>query len=127
MVSFLRSAPLPLPSWESAKRYAFWISDSGQLNPEAFHQLDCFPLENLIVAYPTDPKEVWRTGLEAIGTGLFRWAFLKVSTGCLPSQLRQLQLQSERVNCRTFILCRNPLPHWLFRFSLDEISLPKFK
>ncbi len=122
MVRLLHSAPLPphRPAWKEAKEYAVWVSDTGTLNAEAFHQLECFPLQNLIVAYPPTPREVWRTGLESIQTGLFRWAFIKVSEGCEPSFLRKLQLASEKVNCRTFILCSRPLPHWLFRFSFGS-------
>lgn len=122
MVRLLHSAPLPplAPTWKEAKEYAVWISDTGVLNAEAFHQLECFPLQNLIVAYPPEPRDVWRIGLEAIQSGLFRWAFLKVSEGCEPSFLRKLQLASEKIHCRTFILCARPLPHWLFRFSFGS-------
>lgn len=96
--------------------FLFWISDEGWLYPPSLR----IDLNRLILVKAPHAREVWRTALEAVQTGLFGWVFLRPSQACQASTLRKFQLSAERTQTRVFILPPLKLPHWVFKISVNS-------
>lgn len=95
--------------------FVFWIADEGVLYPEALHYAWRIPLSRVLLVQARDSPEVWRTGLEAVQTGIFSQAFLRACRPCPVAQLRKLQLVAEKLRCEVFLLTEAPLPHWTLK------------
>jgi hypothetical protein len=99
--------------------YFFWAADQGILYPEAIHQEWQIPLQHLLIVQAPDAPEVWRVGLEAAQTGLFRVLFLRASSACQTAALRKLQLAAEKNQCEVFLLTSAALPHWTLKETIE--------
>ncbi len=104
-----------LESSHTDEDYFFWASDEGILYPEALLYRWKIPLSRFLLVQARDASEVWRLGLEASQTGLFRLLFLRASRLCHLPLLRKLQLCAEKNQCDVFILTHTPLPHWTLK------------
>ncbi len=101
-----------------ASSYALWVSDEGWLYTPSLHHHWNIPLDRLLIVRAPEPMEVWRLALDAIQTGLFRWALLRPSKLCSTGQLRKLQLTAEASQCQVIVVSGERLPHWVLRKKL---------
>ncbi|MFM8314559.1 MAG: hypothetical protein ACKOA8_09765 [Deltaproteobacteria bacterium] len=105
----------PAPSnLENSLTYFIFISDEGTIYPPSLNALGV-PLSRVLSVKTETSEQVWRTGLEAIQTGLFSFVFLRPSKPCSTVVLRKLQLWSERKKIKVFVLSDHKLPHWMFK------------
>jgi hypothetical protein len=106
----------PLPSFK--KEYSIFISDEGTLYPPALQKWQ-IPLSQFLLIKTNGAMQSWKTTLEALQTGLFRWVFLRPSKPCDFVQLRKLQLEAEKRKASVFLFSQAKLPHWLFKKRLE--------
>lgn len=106
--------------------YFFWVADEGVLYPEAIHQEWEIPLSRLLFVKATEPKEVWKTALDAAQTGIFQTIFVRPSQACPTAHLRKLQLTAEKQNCSVFLLTPFAIPHWMLKKTLGPASGQRF-
>ncbi len=98
--------------------YFLWVADEGVLYPEAVHQEWEIPLSHLLFVKAAEPKEVWKTALDAAQTGLFQTIFVRPSQACPTAHLRKLQLVAEKQKCSIFLLTSFEIPHWMLKKTI---------
>ena len=108
---------------ENFSTYFIFISDEGTIYPPALNALGV-PLTRVLSVKTNSSEEVWKTGLEALQTGLFSFVFLRPSKVCSTSTLRKLQLCSEQKKSKVFVLSDHKLPHWMFKRGNSSLFLP---
>lgn len=96
------------------KEYAVFISDEGILYPPTLHKWH-ISLEQFLMIHTSSAYQSWKTALEALHTGLFRWIFLRPSQPCDTQHLRKLQIESEKKRSSVFLFSKVQLPHWFFK------------
>lgn len=123
-VSCLNSVLSPLPPSEKkgdtlSEGYFLFASDEGFFYPLPLyhHPLGKQFLSRLLIVKISEAKDVWKVGLEATQTGLFRFVFLRPSQTCQVPFLRKLQLAAERTQSRVLLLSQQEIPHWLLQAS----------
>jgi hypothetical protein len=105
------------PPASSLSPYFIFISDEGVLYPPALN-LFSIPLSRFLMVKTPDSPSAWNTALEALQTGLFAFIFLRPSKLCHSSQLRRMQLLSEKLKAKVFLLSAEKLPHWTIKGRL---------
>ena len=122
-VDFLHSVfgPPPLTDGTANPAYAFFASDEGTFYPVPLYDSEIGRriLSRLLIVRLKAAEEVWKTGLEAVQTGLFQQVFLRPSRPSHPSFLSKLQIASEKTRSRIFLLSQAKLPHWVFKTSFE--------
>ena len=98
---------------------SLWLSNEGELYPEAIQQYWNIPLSRMLLIRAPSTEEVWRTALDAVQTGLFAWIFLKTERSGQSAQMRKLQLAAEKTKTRILILCQARIPHWNLKASIQ--------
>jgi hypothetical protein len=121
-VSLKADPPAPASSFEGQTSYFIFISDEGTIYPPALKVL-AIPLSRVLTVKTETSDQVWKTGLEAIQTGLFSFVFLRPSKTCPTASLRKLQLWAERKKSKVFVLSDHSLPHWTLKKKISA-SLP---
>lgn len=97
---------------------SLWISNEGELYPEALHHYWSVPLSRMLLVQVPTSEIVWQTLLDAVQTGLFHWVLVKTGKSGSPAQMRKLQLSAEKTKTKVLILCQSPLPHWTLKTSV---------
>jgi len=120
-VSLKADPPAPT-HFEGQTPYFIFISDEGTIYPPALKVLG-IPLSRVLTVKTDSSDQVWKTGLEAIQTGLFSFIFLRPSKTCPTANLRKLQLWAERKKSKVFVLSDHSLPHWTIKKKISA-SLP---
>ncbi|MFM8270164.1 MAG: hypothetical protein ACKN9V_08250 [Pseudomonadota bacterium] len=100
--------------------YGVFISEEGTLYPPALQKWQINLSQFLIIRTDT-ALQTWKSALDAIQTGLFRWIFLRTSKPCDVTHLRKLQLESERKKTSVFLFSKAQLPHWFFKKSFPSL------
>ena len=121
-VSLKADPPAPAKNLEALTPYFIFISDEGTIYPPALKVLG-IPLSRVLTVKTETSDQVWKTGLEAIQTGLFSFVFLRPSKTCPTASLRKLQLWAERKKSKVFVLSDHSLPHWTIKKKISA-SLP---
>lgn len=98
--------------------YGVFISEEGTLYPPALQKWQ-ISLSQFLIIRTNTALQTWKSALEAVQTGLFRWIFLRTSKPCDVTHLRKLQLESERKNASVFLFSKAQLPHWFFKKSFS--------
>lgn len=110
----LQKIELGSPLSSQQKEYAVFISDEGILYPPTLQKWH-ISLEQFLMIQTNNAYQSWRTALEALHTGLFRWVFLRPSQPCDTQHLRKMQIESERKRTSVFLFSKVQLPHWFFK------------
>ncbi|MBI4404232.1 MAG: hypothetical protein HY537_08730 [Deltaproteobacteria bacterium] len=106
---------------QNPQALALWISDEGLLYP-ALLPLWNIPLQSIVLIQAKSHSDVWKTGLEAVRSGLFDFVLLRPSRPCHAHFLRKLQIQAEHTQRNVFLLCQSQLPHWVLKNRLEVSS-----
>jgi hypothetical protein len=107
---------------KTKQSYFLWIADEGVLYPEVVHQEWDIPLSHLLFVKAAEPKEVWKTALDAAQTGLFQTIFVRPSQACPTAHLRKLQLIAEKQKCSIFLLTPFAVPHWMLKKTIGPVA-----
>jgi hypothetical protein len=101
--------------------YGVFISDEGLLYPPALQKWQ-ISLSRFLMIHTDTALQTWKSALEALQTGLFRWIFLRTSKPCDATHLRKLQLECKRKSTSVFLFSKAQLPHWFFKKVTHEDS-----
>jgi len=110
----LQKKELGSPLSPQQKEYAVFISDEGILYPPSLQKWH-ISLEQFLMIHTSSAYQSWKTALEALHTGLFRWVFLRPSQPCDTQHLRKMQIASEKKRSSVFLFSKAQLPHWFFK------------
>jgi hypothetical protein len=117
-VSLKADPPAPSQSLTAQTTDFIFISDEGTVYPPALNALG-IPLSKVLTVKTETSQQVWKTGLEAIQTGLFSFVFLRPSKPCTTPDLRKLQLCAERKKNKVLVLSDHKLPHWTLKKKIS--------
>jgi hypothetical protein len=119
-LQYSKKRELGSPLTPEKKEYSVFISDEGTLYPPALQKWHIC-LEQFLIIQTDSAYQSWKTALEAIHTGLFRWVFLRPSKPCDTHHLRKLQIESEKKHSSVFLFSKAKLPHWFFKKQLPSL------